>query len=380
MTAEPSQVDVLIVGAGPTGLTLALALAQRGVKFAIVDALPEAQNTSRAAVIHAGTLEALNQLGLAQPLIEAGIKVHNFRIRERSKVLLRADFNSLNSDFRFALMIPQDETEALITAQLAALGHEVKRPEKVVELERQNSGVTATTENGMVIHAAFVVGADGENSMVRDAAQISFPGETYGSFMLADVHMDWPISKDEVTLFFSQGGTLVVAPMSRDRYRVVAQLDTAPTDPSCEDVQAVIDARGPANGAIVRKVLWGSRFRVHHKLADRFHEGRIVLMGDAAHVHSPAGGQGMNLGLRDAIALAEALSLSLKNGDMKPLDTYALTRRAAAADILQMTDRLTLVATLKHRPLRVLRNILIGTASRFAFVRSKLARTLAGTE
>lgn len=226
------------------------------MKFAIVDALPEAQNTSRAAGIHAGTLEALNQLGLARPLSEAGIKVHSFRIRDRSKVLLRANFNSLKSDFRFALMVPQDETEALITAQLFALGHQVKRPEKVLELEQQESGVTATTENGMVIHAAFVVGADGGNSMVRDAAQIPFPGETYGSFMLADVHMDWPISKDEVTLFFSQRGTLVVAPMSRDWYHVVAQLDTAPTDPSCEDVQAVIDARGPAHGAIVRKVLW----------------------------------------------------------------------------------------------------------------------------
>ena len=128
MNLSPQKVDVVIVGAGPTGLALAIGLAQRGVDFIILDALPEAQNTSRAAVIHAGTLEALRNLKIADRLIEAGIKVQNFRVRERSRVLLRADFGVLRTPTPFALMIPQDESEALMTAQLSALGHHRTSP------------------------------------------------------------------------------------------------------------------------------------------------------------------------------------------------------------------------------------------------------------
>lgn len=380
MSSLPQKVDVAIVGAGPTGLALAIGLAQRGVDFVILDALPEAQNTSRAAVIHAGTLQALRELEIADDLVERGIKVRNFRIRERSKVLLRADFGILKSPTPYALMIPQDESEALMTARLLSLGHQVQRPCRVVAIERGTSGAIVTTDDGSQIHARFVVGADGEKSTVRTQANIPFPGETYGSFMLADVRMDWPIAKDEVTLFFSREGTLVVAPMSKERYRVVAQRQNAPSDPAIADVQAVIDARGPETGARVSEVLWGSRFQVHHKLADRFREGPIVLMGDAAHVHSPAGGQGMNLGLKDAVALADALQQALSIGSEQPLEAYASTRRTAAKDVLRMTDRLTAIATLRNRSLRVARNALIRTASAFPFIRRRVARTLSGTE
>ncbi|MAN77155.1 MAG: monooxygenase [Rhizobiales bacterium] len=379
MNLSPQKVDVVIVGAGPTGLALAIGLAQRGVDFIILDALPEAQNTSRAAVIHAGTLEALRNLKIADRLIEAGIKVQNFRVRERSRVLLRADFGVLRTPTPFALMIPQDESEALMTAQLSALGHQVKRPYRVVGIERQAHGALIRTEDGSQIRSKFVVGADGEKSTVRRLAKISFPGQTYGSFMLADVRMEWPISKDEVTLFFSRDGTLVVAPMSKERYRVVAQSQNAPLNPTVADVQSIIDARGPYAGARVIKVIWGSRFQVHHKLADRFRDGPIVLMGDAAHVHSPAGGQGMNLGLKDAVALAEALERSLRTGRQDTLDDYGETRRAAAQDVLRMTDRLTAVATLRNRSLRVVRNTLIGSAARLPFIRRKVAETLSGT-
>lgn len=379
MSGVPDKVDVAIVGAGPAGLALAIGLAQRGLDFAILDALPEAQNTSRAAVIHAGTLEALSALDLDGVLVDNGIKVRTFRIRDRSKVLLHADFSALASPTPFALMIPQDETEALMTARLTSLGHSVHRPHRVVGVETDDDAARVTTDTGLRIRARYVVGADGEKSTVRAAAGIPFPGDTYGSFLLADVRMEWPIPHDEVSLFFSQGGTLVVAPMSRDRYRVVAQRQTAPSDPGIADVQAVIDARGPRRGARVTDVLWGSRFQVHHKLADRFRAGRIVLVGDAAHVHSPAGGQGMNLGLKDAVTLADALDRCLRTGDARPLDDYAAARRAAAADVLKMTDRLTAIATIRHRPLRIVRNGIIGTAALFPALRRRVAETLAGT-
>ncbi|WP_349366189.1 MAG: FAD-dependent oxidoreductase [Nitratireductor rhodophyticola] len=380
MTPLPLKVDVAIVGAGPTGLALAIGLAQRGIDFVILDALPEAQNTSRAAVIHAGTLEALRKLEIADDLIKAGIKVRNFRIRERSEILLRADFGVLKSPTPYALMIPQDESEALMTAKLLSLGHQVQRPHKVVAIEHPIGETILTTDSGSYIRARFVVGADGEKSTVRTQADIPFPGETYGSFMLADVRMAWPIAKDEVTLFFSREGTLVVAPMSKDRYRVVAQRQNAPSDPTIADVQDVIDERGPETGARVSEVLWGSRFQVHHKLADRFYQAPVILMGDAAHVHSPAGGQGMNLGLKDAVALADALQQALESATELPLETYGKTRRIAAEDVLRMTDRLTAVATLQNRPLRIARNAIIRTASAFPFIRRRVARTLSGAE
>lgn len=373
--------DVLIVGAGPAGLATAIGLAERGVDFLIVDALHEAQNTSRAAVIHAATLEAMRKLDVADRLVTQGIKVPHFRLRDRDSTLLHIDFSILSSQTPYALMIPQDESEQILVERLAELGHAVRRPVRLAGFEATENGVRAICEGPdgtVVIVARYIVGADGEKSSVREGAGIAFPGDTYGSFLLADVRMDWPISKDEVTLFFSEAGTLVVAPMSRDRYRVVAQFPGAPSQPSIDDVQRVIDARGPRKGGRVREVLWGSRFQVHHKLSDTFVKGRVLLLGDAAHVHSPAGGQGMNLGLRDAEALSRALADALVSGSAAPLDRYTEARRAAAAEVLEMTDRLTRVATMTSPYKRWIRNRVIAALGAFPMFRRLIANTLAG--
>ncbi|MDF2797321.1 MAG: monooxygenase [Devosia sp.] len=374
------QTDVLIVGAGPAGLATAIGLAQAGVDFRLVDALPAAQNTSRAAVIHAATLQRLGRLGVADRLIAQGIKAPDFRVRDRDRVLLEVAFSVLGGEYPFALMIPQDETEAILAARLQEMGHDVLRPARITHLDQRADGVLATLDQQGGQHnlqARLVVGADGEKSFVRTQAGIAFPGDTYGSFMLADVHMDWPIGQHEVGLFFAAQGTLVVAPMSHQRYRVVAQLVDAPSLPTVADVQRVIDQRGPVSGARVHEVLWGSRFQVHHKLAARFHAGPFLLVGDAAHVHSPAGGQGMNLGLRDAEALATALSGYL-NGNKGLLDTYANERHALARQVLERTDRLTRIATIRSPALRWLRDTTLSTVSHAPVVRKRIAMMLAG--
>ncbi|WP_108398716.1 FAD-dependent monooxygenase [Devosia submarina] len=372
--------DVLIVGAGPAGLATAIGLAQAGVEFRIVDALPAAQNTSRAAVIHAATLETLGRLKVAEQLISQGIKTPDFRVRQRDRVLLEARFSVLDSATPYALMIPQDETEAVLTTRLAQLGHQVSRAAQVVEFARQQDRVVArisSASGDQSIAARFIIGADGEKSLVRTSAGIGFPGKTYGSFLLADVHMDWPIAVSEVSLFFAQGGTLVVAPMSRSRFRVVAQLADAPAQPSTADVQRLIDLRGPSRGVKVHDVIWGSRFQVHHKIADRFRDGPFLLVGDAAHVHSPAGGQGMNLGVRDAEALASALTDFLRHGGTQ-LDEYAAARRASAQQVLDRTDRLTRLATLKSQAPRWLRDRVLTLVGRSPVVRKRIAQMLAG--
>jgi 2-polyprenyl-6-methoxyphenol hydroxylase and related FAD-dependent oxidoreductases len=373
--------EVLIVGAGPAGLATAIGLARRGIDFVIVDALGEAQNTSRAAVIHAATLEALDRLGVADRLVAHGIKVPHFRIRDRDRVLFHSDFSVLSTKTPYTLMIPQDESEGILVGKLAELGHQARRPVRLTGFEETGDCVRAACEGqdgAFTVTARYIVGTDGGKSAVRAGAGIDFPGDTYGSFLLADVRMDLPIARDEVTLFFSEAGTLVIAPMSNARYRVVAQFPDAPAEPTREDVQKLIDARGPRGGVHVREVLWGSRFQVHHKLADTFFKGRVVLAGDAAHVHSPAGGQGMNLGLRDAEALAGALAEALDSGRDAPLAAYAEARRAAAAEVLAMTDRLTKVATLSSPLARWVRNRLIGLAGAFAGNRKLFATRLAG--
>lgn len=375
------ETEILIVGAGPAGLATAIGLAKNGVEFILVDALAEAQNTSRAAVIHAATLEQLGALNVVDRLVGKGIKAPHFRVRDRRSVLLHTDFSLLDSRTPFALMIPQDESEQILIERLAELGHVVRRPARLKAFEEVDGRVVAVCEDGqgeLIITCRYLVGADGEKSIVRDGSGIGFPGETYGSFILADVRMEWPISSDEVSLFFSEAGTLVVAPMSGGRHRVVAQFPDAPAVPSIRTVQEVIDRRGPHVPVRVREILWGSRFQVHHRLADRFRDGRIILAGDAAHVHSPAGGQGMNLGLRDALALSPALTCTLRSASDLALDAYARERRAAARKVLAMTHRLTRVATVSSPQLRWIRNRLITVLARSLAVRKLAASTLAG--
>lgn len=380
---ETLECEVVIVGAGPTGLTAAIGLASQGVDFIILDCLAAGQNTSRAAAIHAATLESLAPLGLDQALIAQGLKVPGFRARDRSHVLLHADFSQLKSSTPYVLMLPQDETETIMTVHLADLGHGVRRPARVTAVERTAVGAQVYCQGereDFRIMARYVIGADGEDSTVRTSVGIGFPGKTYGSFLLADVRMGWPLVREEVGLFFSQTGTLVVAPLPQERYRIVAQLADAPSRPSIADVQQVINARGPHGEAQVRELLWSSRFQVHHKLANRFRDGPILLVGDAAHVHSPAGGQGMNLGIRDAATLADALTAALRDHSDDALENYAFTRRQAASRVLGMTERLTWLATLESPASRWVRNRLISAAGAFGFVRNKVACRLAGLE
>jgi 2-polyprenyl-6-methoxyphenol hydroxylase-like FAD-dependent oxidoreductase len=375
--------SVAIIGAGPAGLATATRLAQQGIDFLIIDQLPEAQNTSRAAVIHAATLTALSVLGLTEPLLRQGIRVPHFRVRDRDTILLPVSFSGLRSSTPFALMIPQDETEAIMLRRLEELGHNVMRPLVLEAVQRRQTGATLSCHGPMgsvEISCRYVVGADGEHSTVRHEAGIDFPGDTYGSFLLADVKMAWPLPRDEVTLFFSGEGTLVVAPMSGERFRVVAQKPGAPAQPTIADVQAVIDGRGPGNGSMVQELLWGSRFQVHHKLADRFFDDPIVLLGDAAHVHSPAGGQGMNLGLRDAVALSHALGEAVRSGSERALIDYSHSRRSAARRMLSITDRLTKVATARSPLVRWLRNRLIQALSTMPLMRKRAALLLAGLD
>jgi 2-polyprenyl-6-methoxyphenol hydroxylase-like FAD-dependent oxidoreductase len=376
--------DVVIAGAGPTGLALGCVLAAEGVPFVLVDRQAEGANTSRAAVIHARTLETLEALQVADRLCAEGHVVPRFILRDRDRALATIRFDGLPTRHPYTLMIPQYRTEAILLARLRELGGEVCRPLVVQHVQQDATGVRVTLggDDGppQEIRARYLVGADGMHSTVRDHAGIGFTGDAYAqSFVLADVRMDWKLADDEVLLFLSPEGLVVVAPLPGGAHRIVATLDEAPEHPGLADVQALLDTRGPTTPpARVREILWSSRFRVHHRLADHYRAGRILLAGDAAHVHSPAGGQGMNIGIQDGVALGRLLATAIRAGDDRVLDDYERARRPVAERVVAFTDRMTRMATIKSRRGRALRNAAIGLVGRVPALPRALPTQLAG--
>ena len=379
MKAVPESTGVLVVGAGPVGLSLAASLRQKGVDAVLLDRAAEGANTSRAAVVHARTLEALREIDVTGELVERGIIVPRFTVRERDRVLLTVEFGDLPTDFPYTLLVPQNVTEEILLGRLHAAGGLVHRPFEVTDLAQDADGVTATLADGERIRAAYAVGTDGMHSTVREHAGIAFEGDAYPqSFILADVHLDWAGGSEEVMLFFSSEGVTVVAPLPGGRHRIVATVDEAPQDPTAADVQALLDARGPRrHPALIKDVVWSSRFRVHHRLAAHYRAGRVFLAGDSAHVHSPAGGQGMNTGIQDALGLAGKLAAVINDGAPDSvLDEYEAERRPIAEQVVSFTDKMTNVATMGSPVLRGVRNTLLRTLDWIPAVHRTMAMNL----
>jgi 2-polyprenyl-6-methoxyphenol hydroxylase-like FAD-dependent oxidoreductase len=380
----PSTTDVLIVGAGPTGLALAISLQQAGIEHVLIDKLAAGQNTSRAAVIHAHTLDVLDELSVSAPLAAEGLKLTTFTVRDRDRRLLQVPFDRLPTRHPYLLMLPQDATERILTDRLVALGGRIHRGVTATQLTRGAAAVEATCDSAsgeQTIAAHYVVGADGMHSIVRATIGAEFTGGTYEeSFVLADVGMNWSHGRDEVQLFFSPAGLVVIAPLPNRTFRIVATLDDAPEHPDAAAIQALIDARGPTDGtADVTHVVWSSRFRIHHRLANSYRDGRLFLMGDAAHVHSPAGGQGMNTGLVDACVLGRLIAQVVSGKQSEStLDRYQRLRRPAAEQVLGLAGRLTSLATMSNPVKRYARNAVFSPINHLSPAKHTLAMNLSG--
>ena len=380
-TVDESEHTIVIVGAGPTGLALGAELQRLGISSLILDRQEAGDNASRAAVVHARTLEVLEELDVTPELLREGLIVPIFRVRDRNRVLSSISFKGLDTKYPFSLMCPQNRTEAILLRRLESLGGGVNRPCEVVAIRPGQGSVQIQFKSGGALktaHAKWVVGCDGIHSTVREQAAIPFVGGDYEeSFVLADVEMDWPLDREEVSLFFSGKGLVVVAPLPNNHFRVVATLQQAPPSLSIGDFQKILEERGPENAVIkIHRMVWASRFHLEHRVAEVLRKGRILLAGDAAHVHSPAGGQGMNTGIQDAISLASALREVIQQGNDAALNTWQEKRLAIAHSVVAMTDRMTRIATASSSGVKLFRNAVISIIGQIPFAQHAIAARL----
>jgi 2-polyprenyl-6-methoxyphenol hydroxylase-like FAD-dependent oxidoreductase len=341
---------VLIIGAGPTGLVLALWLTKLGVRVRIIDKTAEPGTTSRAVTVQARTLELYRQVDLADAVVAAGVKVAGVNMWARGRKAARVPLGRLGeglSPFPFALTYPQDAHERLLIERLDALGVKVERRTELVRFDQHPESVRAVLKQPdgaeAVCDAAYLAGCDGAHSAVREALATGFPGGTYsGLFYVADVDAAGPAADGEIHVELDEADFLAVFPLKgAGRLRLVGPVSWEPEREHRE--LTFDDVRGRAIGNLklaVAKVNWFSTYRVHHRVAARFRLGRAFLLGDAAHVHSPVGGQGMNTGIGDAVNLAWKLAAVMGDGAAESLiDTYEPERIGFARRLVATTDR-----------------------------------------
>jgi 2-polyprenyl-6-methoxyphenol hydroxylase-like FAD-dependent oxidoreductase len=385
---------VLIAGAGPTGLVLALWLTRLGVRVRILDKTAEPGTTSRAVAVQARTLELYRQVNLARAVVDGGVKVAgaNFWVGGRSAARLRlGPIGEGLSPFPYALTYPQDVHERLLIERLEALGVHVERRTELLRFEQHpdNVRVVLKRPDGTeeVCEAAYLAGCDGAHSTVREALATGFPGGTYsGLFFVADVEATGPAAKGDIHVDVEEADFLAVFPLKGTGHlRLVGPLRWEPDREHRELTFDDVSERAIKNLKLnVTNVRWFSTYHVHHRVATQFRQGRVFLLGDAAHVHSPVGGQGMNTGIGDAVNLAWKLAAVLTGGaDDRLLATYEPERIAFARRLVATTDRVFTVITKQGRIARVVRTRLVPWIApllfRWTAVRRFLFRTVSQT-
>src|SRR5580658_9783503 len=349
------QTDVLVVGAGPTGLVLALWLQRLGVDVRIIDKTAQSGTTSRALAVHARTLELYRQLGLADDVVARGLKFAAINLWVRGKQAARVAFGEIGrglSPFPYILIFPQDQHEELLIEHLRRAGVEVERRTELAGFEERGDGIVARVVgpdgSESTCESSFIVGCDGAHSKVREGLGIGFPGGTYERvFYVADVALRGPVANKELHVAIDDADFLIVFPMKGDG--VARLIGTVRQDLQDERELTWDDVSQRAVERLeitVDQVHWFSTYRVHHRVAQSFGRGRAFLAGDAAHIHSPVGGQGMNTGIGDAINLAWKLEAVLRGrADPKLLATYDPERIAFAQRLVNTTDRVFTFST-----------------------------------
>ena len=376
---------VLIAGAGPVGLTMALALKRRGVAVRIVEKGAARTSQSRALIVWPRTLELLDIEGCVESFLSTGMKGSGVRIFADGRELVHVDLGRARSAYRFGLFIPQSETERLLEEQLARLGLSVERGLALQSFAEDAGSVVATLQsaNGVSesVRAEYLLGCDGAHSLVRKALGVEFEGNTLPSdWVLADLVIDGPLPPGEATICFSRDGVLALFPIIGGRMRVIYDIGLAPVElrppPTLDELQAVLEERAPA-GLRAHDPVWLSHFRINERKVGDYRRGRVFLAGDAAHVHSPAGGQGMNTGMQDAFNLAWKLALVWHGHATDALlESYSPERSAIGDQVLRNAGLLTRVGTLQNPVLQEIRNLAASTLGQLAVLQQRVVDEL----
>lgn len=391
-----SSWDALVVGAGPVGMTMALELQRHGLSVRIVDQNEAPTTFSKAQVVHARTLEILDDMGIVDALLPRGKKLRGVNVYDRDRPVAHLTVGGrVDSPHPFTLSVSQRDTELVLEEALRARGCPVERRVRLETFAREDAGIVAELvhegDGGRreEVHASWLLGCDGAHSTVRKGLGLELEGSTYEFRLIqADIRVDGlPIeADDEVVAFLHPDGPLGFFPLPGEkRYRQLVFLPPGlEMEPTLESFQKAVDQRGP-RGARVCEPAWMVGFRIHARLASRLRVGRVLLAGDAAHIHSPAGGQGMNMGMQDSYNLAWKLALVHKRvGRDALLDSYAAERHPIHRATLEATDaatrRMPVIFGFKNRLAQGLRNQLLGFVGGLGLVQDAVSRALSMIE
>lgn len=341
-------VEVVVVGAGPTGLALACGLRLHGVRVRVIDRASGPAATSRANILHARGVEVLDRLGAVGDLHRHANDALQMTMYVGERPITTVRFGEVEGARISALYVSQAAIETRLRHRLTELGVQVEWSTELADVAVDPYGVTAILGDGRTVRAGWLVGCDGAHSTVRHLSDIGFPGtEVVEQFLLADVHADWDLDRGGGAGWFHRDGILLAMPMpdpdgAGDLWRVMADVPRTDAEPDddgvLEQFRRLLPLRAGAVEARIREATWTSVFRIHRRLADEYRRGRVLLAGDAAHIHSPVGGQGMNTGIGDAENLSWKLAHLVRGRAGEALlDTYQAERRPPAANVLRNT-------------------------------------------
>jgi len=360
------EIQALVVGAGPTGLTMANELARSGVRFRIIDKAPQPSQQSKALVLQVRTQEIFGQMGLMKEAGGLGRNIRRVRAYMEGDPMVNLDFQELESPFHLPLILEQSHTESLLLKSLAAKGFQVEREVEMEHFTQSETGVRVhLIKKGLKtedLEVPWLLGCDGAHSTVRQTLDLPFPGAPYPeTFVLADIKVQGSLPTDELSIFLKHEGVMAVFPMhDQNRFRVIGmrQEDNGAEDRevSLQEIQAMVEEYAPHLGR-ARDPIWMAAFRLHRRAVPQYRVGRVFLSGDAAHIHSPVGGQGMNTGLQDAANLAWKLALVIQDKALPEiLDSYHLERHPVAHNMMNTTDRMFEIVASKNPLLHFFRN------------------------
>lgn len=386
----PEDTDVLIVGAGPVGLTMACYLHFHGVRFRIIDKNSHGTETSNAIGLQSRTLELLNTLGIADELVKSGNKLSNFHIQSNKKALANWNLHLIDSIYPYMLSVSQKITEHALLSYLSEAKISIERQTELITIDQNDSHIDIrmkTPEGEAMLRSKYISACDGYHSTVRDLSDIAYEGEDIPlNMLIMDAPLEWSSTKTHGYTAFTDTLSVILLPLENS-WRIIADVANAPEfhckskeQPTEATFQRILDLT--MNEKIkVKKALWASKFLIHERLARHYKKGRVFLTGDAAHAHSPAGGQGMNTGMQDAVNLAWKLAFVLKGHAKEALlNSYERERRPVAKEIIRFSGLLTRFGTLRNKYLIMIRDFFAARLSKLSFLQKRFGATVSELE